>query len=199
MSEPYVDGTRVDNNLFFMDATEVMAVSQKLGWDENSVFADPEFMDPAGGDFRVKEGSPALDIGFVNFPMDQFGVKKPSLKAIAETPQVPELEIAMEGLSTAGKSRQAYWLGAKIRNLQGEEFSAYGVSQDEGGVALVEVPPGAVAGAYGLRENDLIQAVNGAAVDSVDAFLKAWQASANKSLKLKIVRNQQSIELKFTP
>ena len=47
------------------------------------------FMDPAGGDFRVKDGSPALKLGFVDFPMDQFGVQKPELKAIARTPKMP--------------------------------------------------------------------------------------------------------------
>ena len=49
------------------------------------------FVDPANGDFRVKEGSPALKLGFVNFPMDQFGVQKPELKAIARTPEMPKL------------------------------------------------------------------------------------------------------------
>ena len=39
--------------------------------------ADALFVDPAHGDYRVKDGSPALALGFVNFPMDQFGVKSP--------------------------------------------------------------------------------------------------------------------------
>ncbi|MGA2618375.1 MAG: hypothetical protein ABSF26_12250 [Thermoguttaceae bacterium] len=38
----------------------------------------------------MKEGSPALKLGFVNFPMDQFGVRKPELKAIARTPEMPK-------------------------------------------------------------------------------------------------------------
>jgi len=38
----------------------------------------------------VKDGSPALALGFVNFPMDQFGVQKPELKAIARIPQLPQ-------------------------------------------------------------------------------------------------------------
>ena len=61
-------------------------LTNKFGWDEDSIVADPLFVDPAKGDFRVKDGSPALKLGFKNFPMDQFGVKKPSLKAIARTP-----------------------------------------------------------------------------------------------------------------
>jgi hypothetical protein len=41
--------------------------------DQHSVTADPQFMDPAKGDYTVKDGSPALALGFKNFPMNQFG------------------------------------------------------------------------------------------------------------------------------
>jgi len=44
-----------------------------LGYGEDSVFADPLFVDPANGDYRVRAGSPALKLGFKNFPMDRFG------------------------------------------------------------------------------------------------------------------------------
>ena len=41
--------------------------------DEHSVTADPQFVAPSRGDYSVKAGSPALTLGFKNFPMDQFG------------------------------------------------------------------------------------------------------------------------------
>jgi hypothetical protein len=53
------------------------------GRDEHSLVADAQFLDPAKGDYRVKDGSPAVALGFVSFPMDQFGVRKPELRAIA--------------------------------------------------------------------------------------------------------------------
>ena len=56
------------------------------GQDEHSLAATPFLKIPPSGNFRVKEGSPALALGFKNFPMDVFGVQKPSLKAIARTP-----------------------------------------------------------------------------------------------------------------
>ena len=59
------------------------------GRDEHSLVADAQFVDPARGDYRVKEGSPALSLGFVNFPMDRFGVQKPALKALARAPVLP--------------------------------------------------------------------------------------------------------------
>lgn len=48
------------------------------------------YLNAAHGDFRVKASSPALKLGFVNFPMDRFGVQKPTLKAIARTPVMPQ-------------------------------------------------------------------------------------------------------------
>lgn len=44
------------------------------GLDTHSVVADPMFTNPTGGDFTVKTGSPALTLGFTNFPMTGFGV-----------------------------------------------------------------------------------------------------------------------------
>jgi len=65
------------------------ALSDQSNRDEHSMVADALFVHPAKGDFRVKDGSPALKLGFVNFPMDQLGVQKPELKAIARTRKSP--------------------------------------------------------------------------------------------------------------
>jgi hypothetical protein len=51
-----------------------LAEWQELGFDRNSVFADPLFIDPQGGDFRVQPESPALKVGFKNFAMGQWGL-----------------------------------------------------------------------------------------------------------------------------
>ncbi|MGJ8650910.1 MAG: chitobiase/beta-hexosaminidase C-terminal domain-containing protein [Opitutaceae bacterium] len=40
---------------------------------KHSVVADPMFVDPANRDYRVIPDSPALKLGFKNFPMNQFG------------------------------------------------------------------------------------------------------------------------------
>ena len=97
MFEPYKPigmpkkwGKEVDYNLRQKSGATAPSPATELqhesGQDEHSIVADALFSDPSSGDFRVKEGSPALALGFKNFPMDEFGVQKPSLKAIARTP-----------------------------------------------------------------------------------------------------------------
>ena len=186
-------GKLVDRNLIFNGV-----LTQKFGWDENSIVADPQFIDPARGDFRVKEGSPAFGIGFKNFPMDQFGVKKASLKAIAKTPIIPPLGISgkleKKGQSKKMTSKTTSWMGATISGLSGMEFSAYGVSKDDGGIALKAVPKDCQAAKAGLLEADLILTVNGQKVAEVAQFLKIVEGAA-VPLKLKLVREQQELYL----
>jgi len=86
-------GQEMDYNLVQKDGTltnvPAIRLQQQSGRDEHSILADAQFIDPAHGDYRVRDGSPALALGFVNFPMDQFGVQKPQLKAIVRTPALP--------------------------------------------------------------------------------------------------------------
>lgn len=55
---------------------------REKGMDRNSVFADPMFVDPASGNYRVKDESPAIKLGFKNFPMDRFGTQKKEFQPI---------------------------------------------------------------------------------------------------------------------
>lgn len=60
-----------------------LAEWQAAGLDTHSLAADPRFVDPVGGDYRVQPDSPALKLGFRNFEMDRFGVLDPDLRAEA--------------------------------------------------------------------------------------------------------------------
>ncbi|MDC0088319.1 PDZ domain-containing protein [Akkermansiaceae bacterium] len=196
MASPSTDKVRVDENLFGIDSATAMSISKKLGWDENSAFGDPMFKDPENGDFQVKEGSPALKLGFKNFPMDQFGVKKPSLKAIART---PDFSAPKKKVSTK-KARPAMvgkWMGATLKDLSGNDFSAYGVSKQDAGVALISTPQGSPATKSGLLEGDLIQALNGQTVSKLRHFTQTLKRLSSEKLTLKIVRNQQIMELEL--
>lgn len=195
MNRPFTDKVKVDENFYGVKKELVMRVSNILGWDANSTFGDPMFIDPANGDFRVKEGSPALKAGFKNFPMDQFGVKKPSLKAIARTPDFSKRK-KKKGKKNPAPVSDANWMGAKLSDLSGSDFSAYGVSQKEGGVALKNVPADSVAAKGGLLTGDLIQGVNGKPVPNLSRFSAALKRVTSEEISLKLIRNQQIKELK---
>jgi hypothetical protein len=86
-------GRECDRNLLHrpgqLASTPAAELREQSGRDENSLLADARFVAPARGDYRVMDGSPALDLGFVNFSMDQFGVRPAALRAIAKTPVLP--------------------------------------------------------------------------------------------------------------
>jgi hypothetical protein len=84
---PKVWGKEVNNN-FFVDEG-ALQFARKLGLDADSAAGDPLFVDAAKGDYRVKDGSPALKVGFKNLAMDDFGVVSPKLRAEARTPLLP--------------------------------------------------------------------------------------------------------------
>ena len=120
--------------------------------------------------------------------MDQFGVKKPSLRRIARTPVIPELTV----LGAAGDGPEdVYWQGARLHGLVGEEFSAYGVAKEAGGIAVMDVPAGSVASQMGLLAGDLIQGINGRAVSNLIQFFDSLPQAHDAPLQLRLVRHQQ--------
>jgi hypothetical protein len=198
VGQPADWGRDVDRNFFTSESDRARHL--KAGADANSLVGDPMFIDPAAGDFRVKDGSPALKIGFRNFPMDQFGVKKPALKAIAKTPVIPKLN-AGGGNEPKGAevSIARIWLGAEIRSLEGEEFSAFGVSKEDGGVHLPNVPAASAAAKAGLKSGDLIQGLNSAGISNTAQLLAALNAAGETPLRLRLIRNQQRTEVTLAP
>jgi len=85
---------KIDNNCFYCVGGEFQAVVDQLrsedgkrnakrydlagwrhlGFDRNSVYGDPMFVDPTNNDFRVRPESPALKVGFKNFEMGRWGL-----------------------------------------------------------------------------------------------------------------------------
>ena len=52
-----------------------------LGADAGSMLGDPMFVDAAAGDFRLREGSPAFDLGFEPIPVEEIGPYEDELRA----------------------------------------------------------------------------------------------------------------------
>jgi len=194
IGQPKNWGTLVDYNFFTFEADRAPIVDS--GSDAHSLSGEPMFVDAESGDFRVKDGSTALKTGFKNFPMDQFGVKTPALKSIAKTPVIPPLRTSA-GPVTNPKQPAVKWLGAAIRSLQGEEFSAFGVSKEDGGVQLVRVPEASDAFRAGLQDNDLLQQVNDMKVSNTEQFFAALKKAGEAPVNLRMIRNQQPLEIKL--
>ena len=191
-------GQEVDRNLFATSESDRDRFASK-GCDSHSLAGDPLFVNPAKGDFQVQDGSPALRLGFRNFPMDQFGVRKPALRAIARRPEMPEVgrskpvraaPVAAGPLATA----PSFWLGARIRELEGEEYSAFGVARESGGVCLSDVPAPSAAARHGFQNGDLIQSINGQPARGVRDLLRLQNAAAGKALVIGFVRGQKRQE-----
>ncbi|MCY3017907.1 MAG: PDZ domain-containing protein [Planctomycetota bacterium] len=163
--------------------------------DANSIVADALFMDAANGDFRVKDGSPALSLGFVNFPMDQFGVQKPELKAIARAPQMPAARGDMFAVERVpGRAARCVWQ-AKVRDISGlGDRSAYGLPE-ESGVLMLHVPAESPAARAGLQKDDVVLACNGKPVRTVSNLLEIQEEAAGKKLTVSVVRKQQALSL----
>ena len=147
----------------------------------------------------MKDGSPALALGFVNFPMDQFGVQKPELKAIARTPMLPVPQVVATAPVARDTTPRA-WLGASVRNIADEgEMSAFGLPGVTG-VLVLEVPADSPLAKAGLQKNDVILSVNGdKTADAVTLLLQAPSFAAGQTAKLGISRIQKEITLTLTP
>ena len=122
-------GREVNFNLFATNREDLEKFILN-GCDINSIAGDPIFVDPANGDFSVKENSPALKIGYRNFEMDSFGVVSEKLKKIAKTPVIPQIIVSQN--NSAGIAYM--WLGGLVKNIEtiylcnarskGQEFKA---------------------------------------------------------------------------
>ncbi|HEY8747736.1 MAG TPA: PDZ domain-containing protein [Tepidisphaeraceae bacterium] len=185
-------GTEIDHNLFTTtDADRTRFAGN--GCDANSAVGDAQFINPQIADYRVKESSPALKVGFENFPMDQFGVTSARLKAIARTPELPVSGKPEDRPAGARDSRVVAWMGAKVKNVVGlGEVSAAGLP-GETGVLMVDVPADSAAARAGLHAGDVILKVNDTAVASVAELLRL--APPSKKFGLDVWRNQQHTQL----
>jgi hypothetical protein len=176
-------GKEVDHNLFTTSDADRTKFAEH-GCDANSLVGDPMFVDPVSGDYRVKDDSPALTLGFENFPMNEFGVQSPRLKKIARTPELPRSAEGADASEVAA-AVEHYWQAARVKELEGEEFSAFGVSKESGGVQIV-------AGSVGeVKAGDLVQSLDGKPVKTIADLFRLQNAAAGRPLDVGIVRGQQ--------
>jgi hypothetical protein len=190
-------GAEMDFNLVQNDGATNSApatqLKQQSARDDHSIVADAQFVDPTHGDYRVKDGSPAVTLGFVNFPMDRFGVQKPELKSIAHAPKLP-LSKTPAAAATVRAADPFIWLGVRLRNITSEgEMSAFGLPSVTG-VLVLEVPAGSPLAKAGLQKDDVIHSINGGrAADTAALRRQVSELPAGNSVKLGVFRDQKEL------
>ena len=188
-------GKELDYN-FYVANKVVMSRFSGNDCDKNSMNGDPLFIDPSKCDFRVQEGSHAFKTGFVNFPMDQFGVMKPSLKAIAKTPEIPAITIQIDEKNVTVSKPEYSWMNAQLKEPVGDELSAFGVSFDSGGVALTTVPENFVLSKLGFRSGDLIQEINECKIKNIQSLVEYMDTKKTVDRhQFVVIRNQAKIKI----
>lgn len=180
-------GKETDYNAF-PDSVSLNAARDR-GTDKNSVCGDLNFVNPQGGDFRLKDGSSAFAAGFKNFAMDSFGVVSPRLKALAKKVSMP----AVIRLDKVNDSETIDFMGAKVKNLTTlGERSATGMD-DIRGVLVVEVATGSVASRF-LQANDVILGLNDKQVNKLRDLLEARMSVIGANTGMVIFRNQKEVK-----
>lgn len=185
-------GKELDYNLF-ATGQAAMRKFAAHGADAHSVSADPLFVNPGQGDFRVRPESPAFKIGFRNFDMTDFGVKSEKLKKLARTPDIPEIVLQIQDEVSA----EYTWLGAVLKEVKGEELSAYGAKFSQASMALDRVPAESEAYKLGLRSGDLLLSFGGKEISTAASFKQLLEEYAGKSGKLLVMRNQKEMVVKL--
>lgn len=185
-------GKELDYNLF-ATGQAAMRKFAAHGADAHSVSADPLFVNPGQGDFRVRPESPAFKIGFRNFDMTDFGVKSEKLKKLARTPDIPEIVLQIQDEVSA----EYTWLGAVLKEVNGEELSAYGAKFSQASMALDRVPAESEAYKLGLRSGDLLLSFGGKEISTAASFKQLLEEYAGKSGELLVMRNQKEMVVKL--
>ncbi|HEY3333276.1 MAG TPA: PDZ domain-containing protein [Capsulimonadaceae bacterium] len=201
MKQPW--GKEVDFNFVHAigsNTTVALDLQTQSGQDTHSVRGDAGFVDPTLGDYRVHAGSPAAELGFANFPMNEFGVTRARLKVLARAPQLPIFGLRDAAGSDGRDAAEVDWLGARLKNVIGMGMvSAAGLS-GETGVWVLRCEGYAAANRLGLLANDVITAANDTAVDSIDDLLKIAELSGTpERLTLSIWRSQMPVTLSLPP
>ena len=133
--------------------------------------------------------------------MDRFGVQKSTLKAIARTPKLPQYRYDPGKPSDGQQAKRrpmSNWLGAMMVSLQGEEFSAFGVNKEDGGLLIKRIEKSSPLGSAKLQVEDVIQTINGTSVKDRTSLKQAISGlKKGEEIKVGFVRFQVSQTLSF--
>ncbi|RZL19260.1 MAG: PDZ domain-containing protein [Pedobacter sp.] len=181
-------GKEINNNIFLTESS--LKKSQALGNDMQSIYGNPQFVDPIRGNFQVRKASNALDVGFRNFS-HVFGVQYASLKKLARSPVISPLRLE--------ESNQLFkvevsLLGGVLTSVQGlGDRSAYGLP-DENGVIVLKSEVGSSLFKSGIFMKDVILSIQGKQVKNVNDFIAVLRArDKSKAVTVQLMRAQKKL------
>jgi hypothetical protein len=188
-------GKKLDSN-FYVASTATLKKFMANGCDLHSIAGDAGFINPAIGNYGLRKDSKAYLMGFIPFSMDDFGVTKPSLRAIAKTPVFPEVNAVAEAEKMINGRKYASWEKSKLWAPKGEEFSAFGIDFSSTGVAMDGIDEKSILYQMGFRNGDLIQSVNSNIVNAIaDLSNQLLKGQGLTQQMFGIIRNQKKIQL----
>lgn len=153
--------------------------------DHGSLCLNAAFTAPEKGIYVP--ANPLLD-SFADFPTE-FGVRYAPLRELADTPVLPAACSAQQEIHGETSIHVGGMTG---RNIETDaEMSVYGTAEHNG-VLVCQVEPDSPAYRIGLREKDVIVAVNQQTIRNADEFLKLSDPFAGK---ITILRKQQEVNL----
>ncbi len=192
-------GRDIDRNVFTTSEADRVKFASH-GCDASSVVADPGFVAPERGVSGGVVGAGARGLGFENFAMDNFGVRKPALRAMARTPVLPagRQEFRAGGAEASG-SGGFTWRGADLRALAGEEYSGHGSTRERGGLVVMGVRDGSAAARGGLRAGDLIVSLEGQPTPTAEAWQRVLKerGAVGRPLRVVCLRWQREVVLEI--
>lgn len=183
-------GREVDGN-WYMDPAGLLSM-QDLGLDKNGASGDPLFVDPEAGNFNLQIDSKVFDLGWKDFDMNHFGVQKPSLKAIAKQPEMPQLKEYRSETSSGLE-----FFGGLLKNLETEaEKSATGM-HDTVGVLVVKAPLFGNVVDFQLENGDVLLSIDQKQINNIQEIEKLLSAfEQNKIKQIQVWRNQRMVDLR---
>lgn len=179
-----------DYNLFwnFGNGISFPQANWQNTYDTHSQTGDPKFVNPSTNDYSVQATSPALTLGFVNPPMNQFG--KPG------APQCPTINYG--GGSSGGTADGEPLMGGTLTSIFSDGLQSSTGLPDKNGACFYTLTTGTYAYNQGFRELDVIREINGTTVTTKNSFWTVYnQVVPGATVSCKIWRNQAQMNFSF--
>lgn len=178
-------GNNIDSNFFMNEAS--LKTAKLLNIDQHSLVGEADFINAEAGDYQVKRGSKALNVGFVNFEQN-FGVVSPDLKIKAKKVTIPKI------LAFVFKADDTYdFAGVSVKNLTTlAERSATGMAIETGVLVLDVSSKSLMFGT--IKPNDVILEIVGYPIANIKNLIDArLKLQSRSTAEVKVFRDQKEL------